>query len=173
MMNFFFAVLAIALPLLAAHAETLAGRVVSVADGDTVTVLDATNTQHKIRVAGIDAPEKKQAFGNRSKDNLAELVAGKTVSVEWTKRDRYQRIIGKIMVATPSCTVADCPKNVDAGLAQIRTGLAWWYEKYAKEQFPTDAAAYAAAETLAKKQTAGLWRDKDPVPPWEFRHAGR
>ena len=78
----FFSALVILIPLLSAQAETLTGWVVSVADGDTVTVLDATNTQHKIRVAGIDAPEKKQAFGNRSKDNLAELVAGKDVSVE-------------------------------------------------------------------------------------------
>ena len=78
----YFSTLVILIPLLSAQAETLTGRLVSVADGDTVTVLDATNTQHKIRVAGIDAPEKKQAFGNRSKDNLAELVAGKDVSVE-------------------------------------------------------------------------------------------
>lgn len=78
----YFSALVLLIPLLSAQAETLTGRVVSVADGDTVTVLDATNTQHKIRVAGIDAPEKKQAFGNRSKNNLAELVAGKNVSVE-------------------------------------------------------------------------------------------
>ena len=169
----YFSTLVLVIPLLSAQAEMLTGRVVPVADGDMVTVLDATNTQHKIRVAGIDAPEKKQAIGNRSKDNLAELVAGKNVSVEWTKRDRYQRIVGKIMGAKPSCTAADCPKTVDAGLAQIRTGLAWWYEKYAKEQLPDDAAAYAAAEALARGQTAGLWRYKDPMPPWEFRDSAK
>ena len=132
-------------------------------------MLDSNNVQHKVRVAGIDAPEKKQAFGNRSKDNLAELVAGKSVNVEWTKRDRYQRIVGKVMVATPGCSALNCPKTVHAGLAQIRTGLAWWYRKYASEQLPADAASYADTETLARAQTAGLWRDKDPIPPWDFR----
>ena len=117
--------LVIGLLFTAVHAETLTERVVAVADGDTVTVLDSINVQHKVRVAGIDAPEKKQAFGNRSKDHLAELVAGKSVDVEWTKRDRYQRIVGKVMVVAPACSAPHCPKTVDAGLAQIRTGLAW------------------------------------------------
>ena len=83
---------------LGAYADTITGRVVGVADGDTVTVLDAEKVQHKIRLAGIDAPEKSQPFGNRSKQNLSDLVFQKDVRVDWDKRDRYGRIVGKVMV---------------------------------------------------------------------------
>lgn len=75
----------------AAHAETVTGRVLGVADGDTITVLDADKVQHKIRLAGIDAPKRKQAFGNRSKESLSGLAFDKTVNVEISKRDRYGR----------------------------------------------------------------------------------
>jgi Micrococcal nuclease (thermonuclease) homologs len=98
--------------------------VVSVADGGTVIVLDADHQQHKIRVSGIDAPEKSQPFGQRSKQGMSMLVFGKQVEVPWSKRDRYRRIIGKVMVAAASCRTNRCPKTLDAGLAQITTGLA-------------------------------------------------
>ena len=81
-----------------AHAETITGRVVGVADGDTITVLDSDNVQHKIRLAGIDAPEKKQAFGTRSKESMSDLAFGKALDVETSKRDRYGRQIGKVLV---------------------------------------------------------------------------
>jgi endonuclease YncB( thermonuclease family) len=80
------------------QAETLTGYVVSVADGDTITVLDASKVQYKIRLSGIDAPEKAQPFGDRSKQNLARMVFNKDVSIEWSKQDRYGRIVGKVMV---------------------------------------------------------------------------
>jgi endonuclease YncB( thermonuclease family) len=88
--------LLLALTLLAAplvYAEILTGRVVGIADGDTITVLDSTNDPHKVRLAGIDAPEKGQPFGNVAKQNLARLVASKAVSVEYVKFDRYQRLV--------------------------------------------------------------------------------
>ena len=94
----FAAALALVCWTLACNADTITGRVVGVADGDTVTVLDADKVQHKIRLAGIDAPEKAQAFGNRSKQNLSDLVFGKDVRVDWDKRDRYGRIVGKVWV---------------------------------------------------------------------------
>jgi micrococcal nuclease len=72
-------------------------KVVKVTDGDTVHVLDQTKTQHKIRLQGIDAPERKQAFGRKSTDNLAKYVAGQNIEVEYEKRDRYGRIIGKLI----------------------------------------------------------------------------
>ena len=81
-----------------ANAETITGRVVGVADGDTITVLDSDNVQHKIRLAGIDAPEKKQAFGTRSKESMSDLAFGKALDVETSKRDRYGRQIGKVLV---------------------------------------------------------------------------
>ena len=107
---------------IAAGAETLTGTVVGVADGDTVTVLDANRKQHKIRLAGIDAPEKAQPFGQRSKQSMSALVFGKEVDVQWEKRDRYKRIVGKVMVQPTDCST--CPKTLDAGLAQITAGLA-------------------------------------------------
>ena len=107
-----------------AAAATLSGRVIGVADGDTLTVLDGANVQHRIRLCGIDAPEKKQPFGTRSKQNLASLAFAKYPTVvEWTKPDRYGRIVGKVIV-----------DGQDVGLRQIQAGLAWWYRKYAREQ---------------------------------------
>jgi endonuclease YncB( thermonuclease family) len=153
-----------------ASAETLQGRVVSIADGDTITVLDSDHQQHKIRLSGIDAPEKKQPFGQKSKEHLSQLVFNKQVNVVWTKRDRYQRIIGKVMVAEPSCLRPDCPKTLDAGLSQISVGLAWWYRQYARDQSPEDRQRYELAESEAKARKAGLWSEREPVPPWEWRH---
>jgi endonuclease YncB( thermonuclease family) len=156
----------------AAQADTLTGWVSHIADGDTITVLDYSNQQHKVRLMGIDAPEKHQAFGSRSEQNLNMLVNGRDVEVEWHKFDRYGRIIGKVMVApvdSPCSHQRDCPKTLDAGLEQIKAGEAWWYQKYANEQTPEDQASYAQAEFNAKTHRNGLWVDAHPEAPWEFR----
>lgn len=152
-------ILFLALPV---QAETLTGYVVGIADGDTITVLDANRQQHKIRLAGIDAPEKAQAFGNRSRQNLADMVFNRTVTVEGDKQDRYGRTVGKVMI-----------NGVDANLAQVQAGMAWWYEKYRKEQAPQDQRAYSDAEQLARARRVGLWRDPEPVAPWDWRKAKR
>ena len=154
-----------------ASAETLTGTVVAVADGDTITVLDANRAQHKIRLGGIDAPEKSQPFGQRSKQSLSTLVFGKEVDVQWNKHDRYQRIVGKVWVQPVSCPT--CPKTLDAGLAQITVGLAWWYRKYAREQSPEAAGRYEFAEQEARAKRAGLWADGQPIPPWDWRKEAR
>lgn len=143
----------------AVNAETITGHVVGVADGDTITVLDADKVQHKMRLAGIDAPEKKQAFGNRSKESLSDLVFDKTVNVETEKRDRYGRQIGNALV-----------NGQDVNLVQVERGMAWFYQQYQREQSPNDRRLYEAAEDSAKAAKRGLWRDTDPVPPWKFRH---
>jgi endonuclease YncB( thermonuclease family) len=148
-------------------ADTLSGRVVAVADGDTVTVLDAKRQQHKIRLGGIDAPEKAQPFGQRSKENLSRLVFNKDVRVEWDKRDKYRRIVGKVWVQPADCP--QCPMTLDAGHAQITVGLAWWYQRYAKEQSPSDRGAYEFSEQEARAKRVGLWSEPDPIPPWEWR----
>lgn len=140
-------------------ATTLSGKVVGVADGDTITVLDGGRQQHKVRLAGIDAPEKKQPFGNRSKQHLSDLVFGKAVSLECGKVDRYRRDICVVLVA-----------GRDVNLAQVEAGMAWWYRKYAKEQTAQQRADYEAAELRARTSKAGLWADTDPVPPWDWRH---
>ncbi len=166
----FIAVALIVLTPTISQCKTLHGRVVSVADGDTVTVLDESNEQHKIRLAGIDAPEKKQPFGERSKQSMARMVFSKTVNVEWTKLDRYGRIIGKIMVAQENCHTDSCPLVMDAGLAQITSGLAWHYKKYQREQLERDRTIYAQAEIDARSRQVGLWSEANPTAPWDYRH---
>ena len=142
----------------ALQAETLVGRVVRVTDGDTIVVLDSGNAQYKIRLTGIDAPERKQAFGTKSKEHLSDSVAGKTVVVEYSKRDRYKRILGKVLLS-----------DQDMNLEQVRAGLVWHYKKYQKEQTLADRELYSEAETEAREAGRGLWRDPAPVPPWEYR----
>lgn len=145
-----------------AQAETLNGYVVGISDGDTLTLLDAKNQQYKIRLAGIDAPEKAQAFGERSKQHLAGLVFNKKVTVEWDKLDRYGRTVGKVLI-----------NGQDANLEQIKAGMAWWYEKYKKEQSTDDQQGYRVAEQQAKMERIGLWRDTNPLPPWDWRKSRR
>jgi endonuclease YncB( thermonuclease family) len=146
--------------VLAAHGvpgETLQGRVVRIADGDTLTIVDSREVQHKIRLAGVDAPERKQQFYDASRQNLAALAFDKTVTVEWHKRDRYGRLVGKVLTG-----------GEDAGLAQVRAGLAWWFREYAHEQSGSDRARYEAAELEARAARRGLWQAL-AVAPWEWR----
>jgi endonuclease YncB( thermonuclease family) len=141
-----------------AYGETISGRVVGVADGDTITVLDSTNTQHKIRLSGIDAPEKKQAFGAVSKKSLSDLIYDKEVQVEWHKQDRYGRIVGKVSI-----------NGVDVNLEQIKLGMSWFYKKYQNELVLDDRLAYLHAQETAETRKIGLWIDKQPIAPWDFR----
>ncbi len=150
-----------------ARAEVLEGRVVSIADGDRLTVLVAEREQVKVRLAGIYAPEKAQPFGRRSQQNLGALAFGKDVKVEWNKRDRYGRIVGKVWVQPASCPT--CAMTLDVGHAQITVGLAWWYRRYASEQSPEDQGAYEFSEQEAKAKRVGLWSEPHPIPPWEWR----
>jgi endonuclease YncB( thermonuclease family) len=156
MRPFLLLVLMLFSPLL--PAETLTGHVVGVYDGDTLTVLDAKRQRHKIRLAGIDAPEKAQAFGDRSKTRLSMLTFGRSVTVEWSKKDRFDRPVGKVMLG-----------DVDINLEQIKAGMAWWAVDYAKEQSPADREDYEHHELMAKLHRVGLWQDKNPIPPWEWR----
>jgi endonuclease YncB( thermonuclease family) len=138
--------------------QTLNGRVVRVADGDTVTVLDSSNTQHRIRLEGIDAPESHQAFGAKSKKTLSDMVFGKDVTVVYKKTDQYGRLVGKITL-----------DGKDINLEQLKAGMAWHYKEYQREQSPQDRELYARAEVEARAAGLGLWRDSDPVEPSEFR----
>lgn len=157
----------------AGNPQTLEGRVVGIADGDTLTVLDAARNSHRIRLLGIDAPEHGQAFGERSKQSLARLTFRRQVSVDWQGRDGYGRILGRVRVATADCPQSNCPKTLDANLEQVKRGLAWWNKKFADTQFPGDAGEYAAAERAARAARAGLWSERNPVPPWRWRYAKR
>lgn len=150
----------------AAHAATLEGLVVYVTDGDTLTVLDDQRQQHKVRLAGIDAPERGQPFGKRATMELAELAKNKRVIVDWNKTDRYRRIIGVVWVAPDDCSIC---KPLDAGLTLIGDGLAWHYRAYERDQSVDDRRDYRQAEAAARARHAGLWTDTNPTPPWGWR----
>lgn len=150
-------------------AEQIVGRVVGVADGDTLTVLDDRHTQHRVRLSGIDAPEKKQAFGTASKKHLSDQVFGREVVVYWRETDRYGRIIGKVLRAENGCHGSECRYDIDANLVQIKAGLAWHYKAYAKQQVRDDSTLYSKAEIEARNRGVGLWADTHPIPPWDFR----
>jgi len=141
-----------------ANAKTIEGLVVGVADGDTITVLDQQKNTYKIRLQGIDAPEKKQAFGEKSKQSLQDLVHRKQVRIEYDKEDKYGRIVGKVTV-----------DDVDVCLQQLVLGMAWHYKKYQNEQSVSDRALYSETELKSKSLKLGLWSDDTPMPPWEFR----
>jgi endonuclease YncB( thermonuclease family) len=144
-----FLLLLLAIPLI--QAETLSGRVVRVTDGDTIVVLDSSKKQHKIRLTGIDAPERRQAYGTKSKEHLSDLIAGKSVVVDYNKYDRYQRILGKVLV-----------NGEDVNLEQVEAGMAWHYKKYQREQSSSDRVKYSDAELEARRHKLGLWNDPSP-----------
>jgi endonuclease YncB( thermonuclease family) len=115
--------------------------VVGVSDGDTITVLDASNKQHKIRLIGIDEPESNQDYGSRAKQSLSDLVFGKTVTVESLKKDKYGRVLGRVAI-----------DGKDVGQEQINRGVAWFYRAYEAELPANYAAVYGLTETLARKE---------------------
>jgi endonuclease YncB( thermonuclease family) len=152
-----------------ASAAELFGKVVAIADGDTLTILANAHQQYKIRLSGIDAPERRQPYGDRAKQHLSSLVYGKEVVVVWNKRDRYGRIVGRVLAS--HCTVVQCHYTVDVGLEQIKAGFAWHYKQYEKQQAPEERVRYAVVEQQARARREGLWKDAEPVPPWQFRHS--
>lgn len=128
-------------------------KVVGIADGDTITALCSGNDRVKIRLAEIDAPEKAQAFGARSKQSLSDLCFGKPAEIVPKTKDRYGRTVARVICA-----------GADANAEQVRRGMAWVYDRYV-----TDRSLYAL-QTSAKDSRRGLWSDPDPTPPWEWRH---
>jgi endonuclease YncB( thermonuclease family) len=142
-----------------AAAHELRGRVVSVVDGDTISIVDTANHLDRIRLAAIDAPERAQPYSVVSRRTLAARVLHRDIVVQWSTRDRYGRIVGKVIV-----------DGADVNLAQVADGMAWHYRYYQREQSRDDAHAYATAEAWARKRGLGLWAGPRPVPPWAFRH---
>ena len=138
-------------------AQILKGRVVGITDGDTFTLLVNGNEQVKIRIDGIDAPEKKQDFGNRAREYLSGMIWGKELTVTVTKKDKWKRSIGKVST----------PEIQDVGLEMIKAGFAWQYREYNND------ASYAEAERQARESKKGLWLDKNPIRPQDFRKNNR
>ena len=129
------------------------GKVVGVADGDSITVL-RYREQVKVRLVDIDAPEKAQSFGSRSKQALEALVKGQEVRVVERGQDKYHRTLGRIYRG-----------ELDVNAEQVRQGMAWVFRKYSKD------ASLDPIEAEAREQKRGLWRDPNSVPPWEWRKA--
>lgn len=136
-------------------AATLSGKVVAVADGDTITILTPDKEQIKIRLVETDGPEKDQPYGQKSKQALSDLVFGKHVSVEWNKTDKYKRTLGRVFVG-----------DTDVNLQQVKIGAAWAYTQYLTDE------RIKQAETEARNAKAGLWalQADQIMPPWEWRH---
>ena len=140
-----------------AATNTLTGGVVGVTDGDTITVLDAGNTEHKIRLAGIDAPEQRQPYGAKAKRALSSKVFRKNVEITHSSKDRYGRIVGDVYFGA---------RWINMEL--VAEGLAWHYKRYSSDK------VLAAAEIQARETRVGLWKDgSSSVPPWEFRLKAR
>jgi len=135
-----------------ADARKVSGKVVSIQDGDTITIL-AGKAQHKIRLEGIDCPEKSQAWGNRARQYTSELVFGKHVRVEYTGRDRYDRILGTVYL----------PDGGNLNQELLKAGMAWHYKYY------NHSDVLADLEKQAQQARIGLWSDPKPIPPWDFR----
>jgi len=139
------------------RAESLIGRVVAVADGDSLTLLDGAQRQHKIRLVAIDAPERSQAFGHKAKQTLAEICFGKEAEAIIETKDRYGRYVSEVYC-----------EGINANEAMLSQGMAWVYTQYAKK-FPH----YTDLEISARTNRTGLWADQNPIPPWEFRRNKR
>jgi endonuclease YncB( thermonuclease family) len=152
---------------LIAQSAAIEGRVINVADGDSITILASSHQSIRIRIGGIDAPEKGQPFGERSRQNMASMVAGKEVTADCHKSDRYGRQVCKVWVQPSDCPT--CGKTLDVGHAQILAGMAWWYREYAKEQTPEDRGRYESEENEARLRKRGLWAHDSPLPPWIWR----
>jgi endonuclease YncB( thermonuclease family) len=140
------------------YALVIEGRVVAVTDGDTVRLLSVSNVEYKVRLTGIDAPEKAQAFGLASKGNLSRLVFNKVVIAECPKTDRYRRQLCKLLL-----------DGQDINLEQVVDGFAWHYTFYQKDQEVDDRAKYSEAEAEARSLNKGLWHETQPVAPWVYR----
>ncbi|MEQ9393646.1 thermonuclease family protein [Haliea sp.] len=135
----------------------ISGRVVRVADGDTVSLLDSKNEQHRIRLYGIDAPEHGQPHGDRAREALAGMVAGRHLGVVVVETDDYGRRVGTLYADS---------RNIN--LALVQQGHAWWYQYFARHERPLEAA-----EKEARSARRGLWAGHDPIPPWDWRRQQR
>ena len=140
------------LPGLVSAAE-FTGRVVGVSDGDTISVIHDQRAE-KIRLNGIDGPEKRQAFGQRAKEFTSKLAFGKEVTVKGSGRDKYGRTIGDVIL----------PDGLVLNRELLKAGLAWWYEAYSKDRTLRDM------QEEARQAKRWLWVDSSPIPPWEWRH---
>lgn len=149
-------------PSLQVQADAVSCRVVKIADGDTFTCLSPQNRQIKVRLHGIDAPEKAQAFGQKAKRHLSDLVYGKTVTLRIADTDHYGRTVADVFL--PKQDIVSGSLHINRQM--VKDGYAWAYHQYG-------GSAYAAAEAAAQSQRLGLWQEENPVSPAAFRRSGK
>jgi len=140
----------------------ISGKVTKVHDGDSVHITPPGKKRVIVRLAAIDAPEVKQNHGIVSRDYLRQKILNRQVTAHCNKVDKYRRQI---------CVIRQ--NNQDINLEMLKTGKAWYYEKYSKEQNRSDQRAYRKASKNAKKNKLGIWADDTAIPPWEFRAHSR
>jgi endonuclease YncB( thermonuclease family) len=140
------------------------GTSIDVQDGDSFVLRDDLGNRIRVRISGIDAPEKSQPFADRSRQHLRELMRDVRIRLEPVKVDVFGRTVARVWILSE-----DGKAGKDAGLAQIETGMAWHFKRYRSDQHDQDAARYAKAEREARSEELGLWRDPRPEPPWDFR----
>jgi endonuclease YncB( thermonuclease family) len=151
----------------AAPRPPLEGVSLDVQDGDSLVFRGDDGARIRVRVAGIDAPEKSQAHAEASRRNLRALLRDRRIRIEPIKRDPYGRTVARVWVLDPE------RRPRDAALAQLEAGLAWHFRRYRADQTPVEFARYARAEQAARSDRRGLWREDSPEPPWDFRTRGR
>ena len=139
-----------------AQAQTLLCKVVNVSDGDTINCLDKDKTQHRVRLSEIDAPERKQAFGQKARNYLRDLVIHKNVQIRVDGRDRYKRVLGTVYINQ---------RNIN--LEMVQSGYAWAYVRYLKDP------AYTKAEAQARRHKRGIWAEGNAIYPEDFRRHNR
>lgn len=158
------------LPCFAAD-DSITGRVVSVIDGDTILILDERKSTQRIDLHGIDAPESGQGFGAKSTANLNRLASGKSVRADCVKRSGRETKLCTVWTYPSDCTA--CGYTLDLGLMQVLQGYAWHFKMSEYAQSPQMQAQYSVAELEAKSKKAGLWAEKSPQPPWEWRKGAK
>lgn len=138
-------------------ATTIKGKVIKVADGDTITILEENGDKTRVRFYGIDAPEKKQEYGMKSLDVLRKLIDKKEVEIDVKDKDQYGRIVGMVYY-----------NGMNVNLHMLETGNAWWYKQYSKHN-----VEFRVAEEKARIEKLGLWKENNPIPPWVYRKEKR
>jgi endonuclease YncB( thermonuclease family) len=138
--------------------DSTIARVVGISDGDSIVVLVDGNVRKRVRLATIDAPENHQAFGRPSKRSLSDLIYNKEIRIVEVDRDQYGRIVGEVFI-----------DDTNVNLEQLRRGFAWHYKAHARQQKREQRKKYEIAENEARSNQIGLWKDKNPTPPWDYR----
>ena len=155
--NFFLAIVLFFIVISQVQAD-FNGKVVKVIDGDTVDILTPKKQKVRVRLLDIDAPDSRQAYGNASKKYLASLIAGKSVFIKENKKDIYQRTLGTIYL-----------EQININAKMVENGFAWAY----RYKGVVNNNNMLKLESKAKQNKKGLWKDKHPIAPWEFRYRNK